>query len=69
MEHKPVKSTNVQSVGYDQQQRHLEVKFRGGTHYRYFNVPQDVYDDLMGSESVGQAFHTLIKGKFEHEKL
>jgi len=50
-------------VGYDQEQRVLEVEFTGGAVYRYFDVPPGVHRGLMAAESHGWYFHEHIRNK------
>ena len=70
MDHKPVTSSNIESIGYHAPSRTLEVKFKSGGHYSYADVPKDVYDALMTeSDGVGGRFHASVKGKFGHTKL
>ena len=64
----PVKSSNIEEVGYDQSKGVLHVKFRGGAHYSYEGVPPDINSRLHGSESIGRFIHENVKGKFRHRK-
>jgi hypothetical protein len=50
---KPVKSSNIASIGYDAQSKTLEVEFLNGTVYQYYNVPVSVYQGLMNAQSHG----------------
>ena len=64
----PVKSTSIKAVGYDNGQ--LEVEFASGQVYRYADVPADVHAALMGGESIGRGFQSLIRGGgFSTEKV
>lgn len=65
----PVKSSNVESCGYDTGAKALFVKFHGGNTFKYANVPQDIYENLTGAESVGKYFAAHIKGKYESVKV
>ena len=61
MERISISSSNLVSVGYDFDSQTLEVEFKGGTVYQYFNVPENVYDNLMSASSHGdykQIFNT-----------
>ena len=53
-----VDSTNVASVGYED--GILEVEFRRGGIYQYYNVSKGLYYEFMNA---------LSKGKFVHEVL
>jgi KTSC domain-containing protein len=62
-----VKSSVVASVGYDPQQRRLEVAFHNGRVYAYFEVPPSVYEELVTAESVGKFFNENVKPHYEAE--
>jgi len=66
MHRTPVESSNLRSVGYDH--GILEIEFHNGV-YRYFDVPEDVYDELMNADSHGVYFHANIKNEYEWEKV
>lgn len=57
----PVSSSNLASVGYDDQSNTLEIKFNNGGIYQYFNVPSSVHLGLMNASSHGQYFDRNIK--------
>ena len=59
-----VKSTNLVSVGYDFASHTLEVEFRKGQVYHYFEVPEYIYDGLLSATSAGVYFQVHIKGRF-----
>ena len=47
MERQTVDSSAIVSVGYDPMSEVLEVEFHSGRVYKYYNVRQIVYDDLI----------------------
>lgn len=57
----PVTSTNLQSVGYDEELRILTIEFRNGSIYAYADVPADVHAELMRAKSHGKYFHGRIR--------
>ncbi len=58
------------SVGYDAEQRILEIQFKsGGAIRQFYDVPQEVFDDLMASDSQGDFFNMAIHGKFEEKRV
>ena len=63
----PVKSSNIEQVGYDAKEKILIIKFKKGTAYEYSNVPQSVYKNLMGAPSIGKQFIATVKGKFPYK--
>jgi hypothetical protein len=64
-----VSSSNLVSVGYDQESRVLEIEFTGGSVYRYSGVPESVYRGLMGAASKGSYHHIHIKGRYPYVKV
>lgn len=70
MHREPVDSEALRSVGYDPDRRVLEIEFGSGTVYRYFDVPEDIYVDLMKSRSHGEFFaHHIRDAGFDFEQL
>jgi hypothetical protein len=47
MYREPVKSKSVASIGYNDLSDTLEIEFRNGSVYRYFDVPEETYAELM----------------------
>jgi KTSC domain len=63
-----VVSSNLKSVGYDSDSKTLEIEFKNGSVYRYFEVPPATNSALMKSDSKGKFFHSTIRGKFRFER-
>jgi len=67
---KHVKSSNLESVGYDPDKRELLVKFKNGGVYRYSNVPAQHWAKLIDDDtSAGAYFHNHIRGAYDFERL
>ena len=65
-----VKSSQIESVGYDAETKTLYIEFKKGATYSYANVPQADYDNmLVPTMSVGKYFYAKIKGVFEFKRL
>lgn len=69
MNRTPVSSSNVASVGYDSNTMTLEVEFKDGSVYQYFDVPESVYQELMRASSVGQFMHANIRHNYRYARL
>lgn len=65
----PVESSQIAAVGFDEESFTLDVEFKRGGLYRYFDVSPEVFDDLLKAGSVGSFFGKEIKGKYRFEKL
>lgn len=64
----PVISSNIASVGYDKNERILEIKFHHGAVFQYFDIPEKVYEELMSSPSLGAYFMNEVKDIFKHRR-
>ena len=69
MERQPVESSSLASVGYSPDSEILEVEFKNGTIYEYYNVPQVIYDQLMEAPSAGQYFSFNIRNVFANSRV
>jgi hypothetical protein len=70
MNRTPLSSSNLRSVGYDTASATLEVEFRHGGVYQYFDVPGSQYAALLSAHSHGSYFGTFIKaGGFAYAKI
>jgi len=56
-----VKSSNLQSIGYNNDLLTLTVKFKSGGSYSYIGVEALIYKKLIDAESIGSSYHKLIK--------
>ncbi len=69
IDREPVKSSNLVSVGYDQDLKVLEIEFKGGGIYQYEKVPKRVHLALLAAPSKGKFFHRRIKPKYVFSKV
>jgi hypothetical protein len=69
MERTAVQSSNIASIGYDNQSETLEIEFLNGSIYQYFDVPERVYEELMGADSHGKYLAHIIKGNYRYSKV
>jgi hypothetical protein len=65
----PVASSMMVEVGYDAAQRILEIEFRTGGVYRYLDVPEQVFRDLLDARSKGRFFQANIEGLYEFDRV
>jgi hypothetical protein len=69
MDRQAVSPSNLASVGYDPNSETLEVEFKNGSIYQYFNVPQFMYERLMEAGSLGNFLNTQIKGTYAYSLI
>lgn len=63
MERKLVRSSNIKSIGYDEETKTLEVEFTNGGIYQYKEVPKEIYEGFSKTESIGSYFAKSVKAK------
>jgi hypothetical protein len=63
----PVESSSIDSVGYEKNV--LEVRFRNGGLYQYFDVPESVLASLMRADSKGAFLNQQIRGRYPAVRL
>ena len=64
-----VQSSLLAGVAYDNGQATLQVEFRSGSVYRYFQVPRHTYQELLQANSKGAYFNRHIRGVFGYAPL
>jgi len=64
-----VTSSNIASVRYDPGTMTLEIEFKNGSVYQYFDVPEAVYQEFMHASSKGNFLHTNIKNNYRYVKV
>lgn len=69
MQRTAVSSSNVASVGYDPDSSTLEIEFNNGAVYQYFDVNENVYNELIKASSVGGYLAANIKGKYRFSRV
>jgi tyrosyl-tRNA synthetase len=62
---RPVNSSMLASIGYDEENQMLEVEFKNGAVYQYFEFPKEEYENFLelkdNEESLGSFFNKNIK--------
>lgn len=64
-----VESTVLASAAYNVTDSTLQLEFRSGAVYLYFNVPAAIYEALLAADSKGSFFSHQIRPVFPHVML
>jgi hypothetical protein len=64
-----VNSSNIEQIGYVEDDRELWVRFRSGDTYVYSDVPPAAYDDIMRADSKGSYVNREIKPNYSHRRV
>ena len=65
MERKKIVSSNINSIGYDEESKTLEVEFYDQKVYQYSPVSREGYNLLMNADSIGSFFAKNIRNNKE----
>ena len=65
----PINSSNVESLGYDEQNQIVHVRFLNGTLYIYKDVPKYEFEGLLNAASVGSYLHRNFKNVYAYERI
>jgi hypothetical protein len=67
LDFKPVQSSNLESVAWADGALH--VRFKGGSEYRYADVPEAVFYGLMAARSKGEFLNQYVKGQYPFTRV
>ena len=57
-----IRSSLIESVGYKDFK--LLINFKNGTSYLYYDVPYEIYSELLHCTSPGKVYNSLIKSRY-----
>lgn len=69
MERLELDSSALAWVRYVREQRVLQVGLRTGRVYYYFDVPPEIYSELLAAESKGRYYNHHIRNEFEFNEI
>ena len=69
MKREIVSSSNIISIGYDEDSRILEIEFKKNRIYHYYDVPKNEFDGLMNASSHGSYLNENIKDVYDYEQI
>lgn len=69
MKHIQVRSSNIDTIGYDDEQQKMHIRFKGSGQTYEYDVPPEVHSKLLAATSVGQHFSKYIRPAYEGRKV
>lgn len=69
MQRERVVSSNISSIGYDEDRNILEIEFNDGAIYQYSGVPEQEYKSLLSASSKGSYLNKHMKGKYRYTQV
>ncbi|RPI16911.1 MAG: KTSC domain-containing protein [Ignavibacteriae bacterium] len=61
-------SSFIDSVGYSEEKKILEIKIKKGKIYQYYSVPIERYIGLLNASSKGRYFDRYIRDRYRTSK-
>ncbi|MEO9257461.1 MAG: KTSC domain-containing protein [Crocinitomicaceae bacterium] len=69
MDREYVESSMITSFGFDPSISTLEIEFKSGAVWQYFDVPEIVYYEMKSAPSCGKFFHSSIKRQYAESQV
>jgi len=69
MQRIPVESSDIVAIGYDAKDRILEIEFKEGRVYQYYDVESPIYDRFMKADSYGSYFYAFVNGHYRYKRI
>ena len=64
-----VSSSNIDSIGYNEQEQGVYVRFLNGSLYVYKGVPEHEFQNLMEAPSHGSYLNRNFKNVYPYERI
>lgn len=64
-----VTSSNIEAIGYDENSQTLQIEFKNGSIYQYFDVPENIFNELRDAGSIGGYLAANIKGTYRYSRV
>lgn len=65
----PVNSSNIESIGYSEENQEVYIQFLNGSIYVYKGVPLHEYENLKDAPSLGSYLHRNYKNVYPYERI
>lgn len=64
-----VSSSMINSIGYESDTSTLEIEFKSGAVWQYYDFPESSWHEFENAESHGKFFHAFIKKQFREVQV
>lgn len=69
MDRENIESSMMIGIGYERESSALEIEFKNGTVWQYFDFPEALWYEFKDSDSKGKFFHKEIRGQFSESRV
>lgn len=59
-----VRSSVISAIDYDGHSSTLYIKFKSGSLYKFYGVPESTFNGFLNARSKGTYFNSRIKGRY-----
>jgi len=64
-----VASSCFKRVGYNSKEKTMRIKFNSDRLYAYYNVPENVFHELLNADSHGRYFNSHVRNRYGDTKI
>jgi hypothetical protein len=69
MDRKFIESSMIRSIGHDAESSTLEIEFKNGAVWQYFDFSESTWYEFEGAVSQGKFFHSEIKNQYSESQV
>jgi hypothetical protein len=69
MQRLSIDSDSLRSIGYNELGQMMEVEFEDGTLRQYYDVPLDIYDELLETKTKDKYFNDYVKDNYLFQQI
>ncbi len=69
MKREDVDSSIISTIGYDKSENTLELEYKNGIIYQYFDVPPKMYKKLIKASCVDHFLNTSIRNVYPYKSV
>ena len=69
MEHNSLTPIEIATVGYNEEYETVEIKFKNGAVYEYYDFPPEVVDNFVNAESLNEFFEAEIRRYYPFSRV
>ncbi len=62
-------SSTIRTIEYFELEQKMRVTFVNGSQYDYYSVPENIFEQALAAESIGQFFSLCIKDIYSYNKV
>ncbi len=69
MEHNSLTPIDIEAVGYNEEHKTVEIRFKNGAVYEYYDFPSDVVENFVNANSLNEFFEAKIRRVYAFSRV